>query len=281
MTSPRTLLSSINLHPKKKLGQNFLKDSQTSEMIIDRCNLTAADTILEIGAGLGAMTIPAARRVKKVYAVEMDQRIYGLLNNELFLNDIHNVKVVQGNILTLPIKDFAEKAGRKITLLGNLPYNISSQILVKLIHERLYVDCAIIMLQKEMGIRITALPESRDYGRLSVMLKYCADIRRIADLKATCFFPRPKVDSVVVEIKFKESLLEQADDEALFFRTIKAAFSKRRKVLRNSLSGNILNIDSQTAGSILKKADIDMVRRAETLTVSEFVRLSNSIGREL
>ena len=273
-------MSSVNLHPKKKLGQNFLKDSQTSEMIIDRCNLTAADTILEIGAGLGAMTIPAARRVKKVYAVEMDQRIYGLLNSELLLNDTSNVQVVQGNILTLPIKDFAEKAGRKIILLGNLPYNISSQILVKLIHERVYVDCAIIMLQKEMGIRITAVPGSRDYGRLSVMLKYCADIRRIANLKATCFFPKPKIDSVVVEIKFRDSPREQADDEAFFFKTIKAAFSKRRKVLKNSLSGNILNIDSQTAERLLKKADIDPVRRAETLTVSDFVRLSNSIGRE-
>ena len=280
MTSPIALLSAWKLHPKKKFGQNFLKDPQTAEMIINHCNLTSNDTILEIGAGFGAITVPAALRSKKVYAVEIDQRIYEMLKNELLLHNIFNVDIIKDNIMKIHIKDFVEKAGHKITVLGNLPYNISSQILIKLIKERAYINRAVIMLQKEMATRLTAKPDCRDYGRLSVMLQYCADISKITDLKATCFFPRPKIDSTVIEIKFNNRYQYQADNESLFFRTIKAAFSKRRKTLRNSLAGNLLNINTKTAGIFLEKAGIDPSRRAETLTVSEFIKLNNSLNQD-
>ena len=281
MTSPGKLLSAWNLHPKKQLGQNFLSDPSTAEMIINRSGIGSEDTLLEVGAGLGALTIPAARVSKKVYAVEKDQGLIGLLKTELLVYNISNTTLINSDILQLDLKQFVENESKKIIVIGNLPYNISSMLLVRLINNRNIVSRAILMFQKEMAKRIYACPNCKDYSRLSVMTQYCADIKKIATVKAPLFFPKPKIDSEVIELTFKTRLQYQADDEQLLFMVIKAAFSKRRKTLRNSLAGNILEIDTQTAFDLLKQAEIDPVRRAETLTVHEFVKLSNQYGTQM
>ena len=275
MTSPGRLLSAWNLHPKKQLGQNFLSDPSTAEMIINRSGIGSGDTLLEVGAGLGALTIPAARASKKLYAVEKDQGLIDLLKTELLVYKISNTTLINSDILQLDLKQFVEDESEKIIVIGNLPYNISSMLLVRLINNRNIVSRAILMFQKEMAKRIYAAPNCKDYSRLSVMAQYCADVKKIATVKAPLFFPKPKIDSEVIELTFKTGLQHKADDEQLLFRVIKAAFSKRRKTLRNSLAGNILDIDTQTALSLLEQAGIDPVRRAETLTVQEFVKLSN------
>ncbi len=275
MTSPRTLLSAWNLHPKKQLGQHFLSDPSTAEMITARSGIVSEDIVLEIGAGLGALTIPLAHAAKKVYAVDTDSQIIGLLNTELIANSISNVVLIKENILEVNIERLAKEAGRRLIVIGNLPYNISSQILVQLIKSRSVVSRAIFMLQKELSRRITAEPCCRDYGRLTVMLQYCADIKKIADIKAHQFFPKPKVDSEVLEINFKTAMKYLAKDEAFFFKVVKAAFGQRRKTLRNTLAGSELHVDTSTARRILESAGIEPSRRAETLTVSEFVDLSN------
>ena len=281
MTSPGKLLSAWNLHPKKQLGQNFLSDPSTAEMIINRSGIDSEDTLLEVGAGLGALTIPAARVSKKVYAVEKDQGLIDLLKTELLVYNISNTTLINSDILQLDLKQFVENESKKIIVIGNLPYNISSMLLVRLINNRNIVSRAILMFQKEMAKRIYADPNCKDYSRLSVMTQYCADIKKIATVKAPLFFPKPKIDSEVIELTFKTRLQYQADDEQLLFMVIKAAFSKRRKTLRNSLAGNILEIDTQTAFDLLKQAEIDPVRRAETLTVHEFVKLSNQYGTQM
>ena len=281
MTSPGKLLSAWNLHPKKQLGQNFLSDPSTAEMIINRSGIGSEDTLLEVGAGLGALTIPAARVSKKVYAVEKDQGLIDLLKTELLVYNISNTTLINSDILQLDLKQFVENESKKIIVIGNLPYNISSMLLVRLINNRNIVSRAILMFQKEMAKRIYAGPNCKDYSRLSVMTQYCADIKKIATVKAPLFFPKPKIDSEVIELTFKTRLQYQADDEQLLFMVIKAAFSKRRKTLRNSLAGNILEIDTQTAFDLLKQAEIDPVRRAETLTVHEFVKLSNQYGTQM
>ena len=275
MTSPRTLLSAWNLHPKKQLGQHFLSDPSTAEMITARSGIVSEDIVLEIGAGLGALTIPLAHAAKKVYAVDTDSQIIGLLNTELIANSISNVVLIKEDILEVNIERLAKEAGRRLIVIGNLPYNISSQILVQLIKSRSVVNRAIFMLQKELSRRITAKPCCRDYGRLTVMLQYCADIKKIADIKAHQFFPKPKVDSEVLEIKFNTAMKYLAKDEAFFFKVVKAAFGQRRKTLRNALAGSELHLDTSTARRILESAGIEPSRRAETLTVSEFVELSN------
>jgi len=277
MTSPRTLLSAWTLSPKKQFGQNFLSDPKTAEMIVSRSGISKEDIVLEIGAGLGALTVPLALAAEKVYAVEKDINLLPLLRTELLAKNIDNVSIMNENILETDIESIAAKHGRKTVVLGNLPYNISSQVLVKLINQRKCLSRAVLMFQKELSERICAKPGCKDYGRISVMLRYCADIGKIADIKASLFFPAPKIDSQIIEIKFKDSPDFPADDEKFFFRVIKAAFGKRRKTLKNSLSGSELEIDAKTALSALNLAGIDPARRAETLTVEEFVKLSNAV----
>lgn len=281
MTSPRTLLAAFNLSPKKQFGQNFLSDPSTAEMIVSRSGISKEDIVIEIGAGLGALTVPIAMAADTVYAVEKDKNLLSPLQNELLAKNIDGVRIVNENILDIDIESIAAKHGRKVAVMGNLPYNISSQILIKLIIQRHYVGRAILMFRKELSERICAKPGGKDYGRISVMLQYCSDISKIADVKASLFFPKPRIDSQIIEIRFKDSPDFPADDEKFFFRVIKAAFGKRRKTLKNSLSGSELGIDAQTAISALNSAGIDPVRRAETLTVEEFVKLSNAIQKSI
>jgi len=278
MTSPRTLLSAWNLHPKKQLGQNFLSDPSTARMIIDRAALDPESTVLEIGSGLGALTVPAAKQVARVIAVETDRKIAELLKTELLAAGLENVTIVRDSILNVDIETLVQGAPGKIVVIGNLPYNISSQILVKLINARAVIDRAIVMFQKELADRLMAKPGSKTYGRITVMLAYCSQIKSLATIKDRMFFPRPKVDSEVIEIRFQETAGAPADDEACLFQVIKAAFGKRRKTLKNALSQSQLGIDGQTAEKALTASGIDPVRRAETLTADEFVRLSNTIG---
>ncbi|MBW1745100.1 MAG: ribosomal RNA small subunit methyltransferase A [Deltaproteobacteria bacterium] len=276
MTSPRVLLAAWQMHARKQLGQHFLENSATSEMIVNRCRIMPEDVILEIGAGLGALTIPVARIAKKVYAVEKDHKIISLLKTELTSNSLFNVIIIEKDILKVNIEEFAEEANPKIIVLGNLPYNISSQVLVKLIKSRNTVSRAILMFQKELAQRINAKPGCKEYGRLTVMLNYCADIKKVANIKASQFFPRPKVDSEVLEITFRDSLKYSGNEEFLY-RVIKAAFGQRRKNLKNALAGSELHIAAETSMHALENADIDPTRRAETLTVEEFVRLSRRL----
>jgi 16S rRNA (adenine1518-N6/adenine1519-N6)-dimethyltransferase len=277
MTSPKTLLVFHNIKPKKQLGQHFLTDQATAEMIVNRSGILPEDVVLEIGAGLGALTIPVARKAREVFAVEKDRKIIDILKTEILASNLSNVVIMEKNILKIDIKSLVENISQKMVVMGNLPYNISSQILVQLIESRKTLSKAVVMLQKELAQRITAQPGCKDYGRLTVMLRYCSDIKKIADVKASLFFPRPKVDSEVLELKFKKTLEYSSNDEAFFFRVIKAAFGNRRKMLKNALAASALSIDANTAKDVLKRSDIDPARRAETLTIEEFVKLSNNL----
>ena len=278
MTSPRALLTAWNIQAKKQLGQNFLNDPNVARAIVNKAGIAVDDVVLEIGPGLGAMTLPAAAASCRVIAVDKDGRIIDLLKTELLAAGIDNVEIREADILRVDLDAIAREAGRPLVVLGNLPYNISSQVIVQLIHARSWVDRAVLMLQKEMAQRICAGPGSKDYGRLSVMLGYCADTQVLMQVRAPLFFPAPKVDSTVVGIRFAGPPPFPADDEALLFRVVKAAFGRRRKTLRNALSQSDLNLEPPTCEQLLKKAQIDPMRRAESLSVSSFVRLSNIIG---
>lgn len=281
MTSPRILLAAHNIRPKKQLGQNFLSDPAAAAMIVSRSEISPEDIVLEIGAGLGALTIPVARIAQKVIAVDKDPKIIDILRTEIIANNLSNVVLMDRNILEVDIKALAEDFGRGIVVMGNLPYNISSQILVQLIKSRKAVSRAVLMFQREMAQRLTAQPGCKEYGRLTVMLQYCSHIKKVADVKASLFFPKPKVDSEVLELRFKKVLEYEADDETFLFRVVKAAFGNRRKTLKNSLYASELNIDANLAKHVLENSDIDPVRRAETLNTEEFVKLSNNLLRIL
>ena len=211
-------------------------------------------------------------------AVERDRQLSQLLKTELLANQISNVTILEEDILDIDVKDVTSQFDRKLMVIGNLPYNISSQVLIMLIHNRIAVSKAIFMFQKELAQRLTAGPSNKDYGRITVMLRYCSDVRTLATIKPTQFFPPPKVDSEVLEIKLKtRGTYSNLENEKMLFRVIKAAFGNRRKTLKNSLAASGLQIRPRDALKALLKADIDPTRRAETLEVKEFMALEQSL----
>ncbi len=281
MIPPRTLLQSRGLRARKRLGQNFLTNPAIAEKIIAQAAVGPGDVVLEIGAGLGALTIPAARSALAVVAVDKDPRIFDLLRAELAARNLTNVELVEADFLKLDLKRHLPAGCGPLIVIGNLPYNISSQILVRLIQNRQRVRRAVVMLQKEMAERLLSAPGSRDYGRLSVMLQYCADLKNVIAVDATQFFPRPQVGSVVIEARFHRRPKVLADNEKLLFEVVKAAFGQRRKTLRNALRGSFLNLSAALIDRWLAAAAIDPRRRAETLDVAEFVTLSNWLHHHL
>ena len=278
MTSPRELLAGWNIRAKRKLGQVFLADKNIAAMIIARAGVSPQDIVLEIGAGLGALTLPAAQVASRVKAVEKDAQLAELLSAELLLHAVSNVEIVRQDFLELDLAAIAREHPKPLLVMGNLPYNISSQILVKLIHCRDLISRAILMFQKELAQRLTAIPGTRNYGRLTVMIQYCANIRSVAVVPATAFFPKPKIDSEVLEIEFLPLKNRNPAEEKFLFAVIKAAFGRRRKTVANSLTGSELNLTKEMALDALAKGGIDPLRRAETLTVEEYVALSDSLA---
>ena len=275
MTSPQTLLKAWNLRAKKAFGQNFLVDASTAEMIVRRAELTPDDLVLEIGAGLGALTLPLAAAVRRLVAVEKDKDLIQLLRNELLAAKMDNTTVVHADILRVDLDELVAPEKAPLVVMGNLPYNISSQVVLKLLDHRQRVTRAVFMFQKELAERLAAPPGSKTYGRLSVMLQYSAEAKILTDIAATCFHPRPKVASAILSIRFKAAPEFPARDEALLFRIVRAAFGKRRKTLKNALTQSDLRLDGAAVGDWLEGCAIDPRRRAETLSVSEYVTLAN------
>ena len=270
MTHPAKILKENKRFAEKKLGQNFLVDPSSARMIVQAAGIEPDDTVLEIGAGLGALTIEAARKAKNVIAVEKDKSLVPILEKELKMANAANVEVVSADILTLDIEKLA--GSKELVIMGNLPYNISSQVLFRLVENRRSVKRAVLMFQKELAERITARPGDTDYSRLSAVMNYCSKAEKTADLKPDLFFPKPEVSSRVVCLSFLPPTLDR-EKEALLFRIIKAAFSKRRKTLRNAFAGTELHINKKQAEKWLADSGISPERRAQTLTTEEFIAL--------
>jgi 16S rRNA (adenine1518-N6/adenine1519-N6)-dimethyltransferase len=277
-TTPRSLLAAHRLHPRRRLGQNFLAQPAVAEMIVARAGVSADEPILEIGAGLGALTIPLARAARSVTAVERDPHLVPLLRAELAACSVEHVRIVEADALALDLAELARREGGPLTVFGNLPYNISSQVVIKLIAARLHIHRAVLMFQRELAQRLTAAPGKRAYGRITAMLTYCASVRRLAEVKASCFYPPPEVDSEVLEIVFGGvQATYPPHDEAGLIRLITAAFGQRRKTLKNALTGSALGQSAEAVWQALVRAGIDPSRRAETMSPAEFVRLEISL----
>jgi len=279
LMSPRTLLNLHALHPQKRLGQNFLSDPSMAQMIVNRSGVCNEDVVVEIGAGLGALTVPLAHAVQSVVAIEKDRRLSAILQAELQAAGISNVQVMEADVLDIDWTGLARQSGQRLTVFGNLPYNISSQVVIRLIEARQHVPRAVLMFQRELAVRLAAPPGGKDYGRITAMLAYCATVKPVCHVGARAFYPVPKVDSEVLEIRFAPGRAYPPHDEARLFRLIAAAFGQRRKTLRNALSASGLSISPGLAACALEQAGIDPARRAETLSASEFVTLEISLGR--
>jgi len=275
MTHPGQLLKQAGLYAGKELGQNFLSNPGTAKMIVEKIGISEDSHVLEIGPGLGALTLFIAKKALHVSAVEKDNRLIPILREEINSQGLKNIDIIHEDILKFNIKDVLKD--KKLVVIGNLPYNISSQILFKLVQERRFIEKAFLMFQKELAARILAPPRGREYSRLSAVAQYAAKINFFAEIGPSSFFPSPDVNSTILQFEFFHSADFDEGKEKVLFDVIKAAFSKRRKSLKNSMSGGELGYKKDFVLHVLALAGIDAQRRAETLSVEEFKALAQVI----
>lgn len=266
---PKKFFISQKIRPKKSLGQSFIKDPYVLECIGKIAELSKEDEALEIGAGLGALTVFLAGRVKRVVAVEKDERFLERLRQTL--SHLKNVEIICGDVLQLNLREFYR--GNKIKVVSNLPYSVSSPILLRLLEERDIFTLLTIMVQREVGERICALPGGRQYGSLSVLIQTYMDATVELHVPPEAFWPRPEVHSIVLKLIPLRSPRVCVSDKELFSKIVRAAFSSRRKMLGNSL---LSIFPKEKVEEILGASEIDHKRRAETLSVEEFGRLVQS-----
>lgn len=251
---------------KKSLGQNFLFDPLLLSRIIDAARITADDAVVEIGPGPGKMTELLAQRAKSVLAIELDTELYERLKTEL--SGYFNLKIVNMDVLEYP---FVQLDPFKVV--ANIPYYITTPIIFHLLESRSKLRSMTLTIQKEVAERIVAPPGGKDYGVLSLSVQYYAEASLQFIIPKEAFRPMPKVDSAVIRMDIREKPPVDVKDEKMLFRIIRAAFSQRRKTLSNSLKPLIPDCKD-----LLKKADIDPIRRAETLSIQDFARLANLLS---
>ena len=260
----------MHIHPKKSLGQNFLTDPHYLRKIVDAAQVSPVDHVLEIGPGKGHLTRELAARAGRLIVIELDDRLVPLLREDF--GGASNVAIVHGDALQY---DYGSLPGTW-KVVANLPYYISTPIIQRLIAHRDHFMTLTLMLQREVAERIAADPGGREYGYLSVLVRYFAVPRLEFTVPAGAFTPRPKVDSAVLTLVMRERPEHPVADEDLFLRVIKAAFSQRRKTLRNSLSQ--LGFPRGLMDAVAAGTGIDLGRRAETLSVVEFGVLADFLG---
>ena len=264
--------------PRKSLGQNFLIDENIVSRIVRTASLTKEDTVVEIGPGQGVLTRELAEAAGSVIAIELDERLVRHLRETL--GGVLNLQIISGDALAFPY----ESLPGRVTVVANLPYYISTPIITKLLGAHDKITSMVLMLQKEVAQRITASPGGRDYGYMSVMVQFHAQAENLFIVPKQAFTPVPKVDSAVVRLVLRDAP-EDVSDPVFFERVVSAAFSKRRKMLKNSLKNSLVIPPEKFDDAMgrLIRAGIDPSRRAETLSLSEFVLMSEILfeNREL
>ncbi|MBR2539937.1 MAG: 16S rRNA (adenine(1518)-N(6)/adenine(1519)-N(6))-dimethyltransferase RsmA [Mogibacterium sp.] len=269
----------LGIRPSKSLGQNFLIDDEIIEAIVEGSGVTEDSLVIEIGPGTGALTLPLAERAGHLIAVELDERMLEGLRVKTF--SLGNVEIIHEDILKVDIAGLAaekmEEFGLKdLRIVGNLPYYITTPIIMKLLEAGTGAESITVMMQKEVGDRIAAAPGTKLSGAISYSVHYYSEVSEITDVSRECFYPVPKVDSVVLRMDLLEEHPVKVKDEELFFRCIKAGFSQRRKTLLNSLM-SLGDYDKSTISEALDAAGIEHERRAESLDMGEFARLADSL----
>lgn len=263
----------------KSLGQNFLTDKSIIDEIIEGADIGPEDTVIEIGPGIGVITREAARLAKRVIAVEIDKNLIPILDETLA--GLDNVKIINEDILKLDTKQLVSgEKPENIKIMGNLPYYITTTIIMKLLEEGVKAESITIMMQKEVADRIRALPGTKAYGALSVAVQYYCTAEKILDVPRSAFVPQPNVDSAVLRLFMRREKPAALTDEKLFFKCVKAGFSQRRKTLLNSMQV-LKGTDRDLIRDSLEAAGIDPARRAETLTIEEFAKIANEVDKRL
>ncbi len=271
----KEILGKYNFKFSKSLGQNFLIDGNIVRSIVEKAKITKDDYVLEIGPGIGTLTEELAIKAKKVIGVEIDRKLLPILDESLDKYD--NAEIIHGDILDIDINKLIEEKfdNKKIKIVANLPYYITTPIIGKLIEDDLNIESIVVMVQKEVADRMACPPGSKLYGSLSVFIDFYTRAEIILKVPKTVFMPQPKIDSAIIKLSLKDQLPDI--DKEKFFQVVKAAFSKRRKTVLNSLSTYGFDIEKEIIKEALKQANIDPIRRAETLSTEEFLKISKCL----
>lgn len=274
MTSIRETLKAHGIFPYRGRGQHFLVNPEMAKKIVDLACIDKNDIVVEIGPGVGALTAILLGKSARLIAIESDRRLFALISEKFTSGKL---EVILGDALKFDYIDLGKKLGKKFVAVSNLPYNISTEMIFRLLDAREYVDRAVLMLQKEVAMRLCAVPATKEYGVITVLASLYCDMSIGLNIGSGNFFPRPKVDSAVVVFKFRERPLVDVGSEDLFRQVVRAAFWGRRKTLRNSLKSVSDAISTSDIGKLEERSGIDLKRRGETLSVEEFGKITKSI----
>lgn len=274
------VLQKYNFNFQKKFGQNFLIDTHVLDKIIAAAHITEDDLVLEIGPGIGTMTQYLCEHARQVVAVEIDKNLIPILEDTL--SEYDNVKVIQNDILKVDINEIAEKenGGRPIKVVANLPYYITTPIIMGLFESHVPIENITVMVQKEVADRMQVGPGTKEYGALSLAVQYYAEPYIVANVPPNCFMPRPKVGSAVIRLtRHKENPVE-VKDEALMFRLIRASFNQRRKTLVNGLTNSPeVQASKEEILAALEEMGVSATVRGETFGLEEFATLANLLAK--
>ena len=281
LSSHRATKEVVNKHNfkfSKSLGQNFLIDDNVIDRILEGARLSETDRIIEVGPGIGTLTREMVKVAENVVAIEIDKTLIPILKETLA--DLDNVEVVNEDILKVDVQGLINEKlnGGPVKLVANLPYYITTPIVMKFLEEDIPVTDIVVMVQKEVADRMNAKPSTKDYGALSVAVQYYCDTEIVAKAPRHMFVPQPNVDSIVIGLHVRDEKKYVVDNEEIFFKTVKASFGQRRKTLLNSLGG-LGFLCKDEIREALQAANIDEKRRGETLSIDEFANLSNEINK--
>ena len=265
----------------KSLGQNFITDKNVIERIVEGAGPTEDDLVIEIGPGIGVLTAEAAQQAVKVVAIEIDSKLIPILDETLAEYD--NVEVINQDILKTDLNGIIDEQRAKgsfsgdVKIIGNLPYYITTPIIMHILENSIRAESITVMMQKEVADRIKASPGNKTYGAISAAVQYYCEVEQVVSVPKEVFVPRPKVDSAVLKLTIRDKKPVDLIDEKAFFTCIKSGFGQRRKTLLNSLTGTY-GLPKDEIRRILEEAGIDPVRRAETLDMNEFAAIANGVA---
>ena len=265
----------------KSLGQNFITDKHVIERIVEVADPSEKDLVIEIGPGIGVLTAEAAQQAAKVIAIEIDSKLIPILGETLAEYD--NVEVINQDILKTDLNGIIDEQRQlgnftgDVKIIGNLPYYITTPIIMHILENSIHAESITVMMQKEVADRIKASPGNKTYGAISAAVQYYCEVEQVISVPKEVFVPRPKVDSAVLKLTIRKETPVDLIDEKAFFACIKAGFGQRRKTLLNSLTGTY-GLSKDEIRTILEKAGIDPVRRAETLDMNEFADIANGVA---
>lgn len=275
------VLQKYNFNFQKKFGQNFLIDTHVLDKIIAAAHITKEDLVLEIGPGIGTMTQYLCEHARQVIAVEIDKNLIPILEDTL--SEYDNVKVIQNDILKVDINQLAqeENGGRPIKVVANLPYYITTPIIMGLFESHVPIENITVMVQKEVADRMQVGPGTKEYGALSLAVQYYAEPYIVANVPPNCFMPRPKVGSAVIRLTRHKENPVQVEDEALMFRLIRASFNQRRKTLVNGLCNSPeVEAGKEEILAALEQMGMSPTVRGETFGLEEFAKLANLLCKK-